>query len=323
MLPNPALRRPHTAPARPGFRREVRMLFPAAGIECHPLLPFSVALGVSFFTSMGGISGAFLLLPFQMSVLGYVNPGVSATNQFFNILACPAGVWRYWREGRLVWPLALTVAAGTLPGVLLGALIRIHWLPDPRNFKIFAGLLLLYIGGRMLGGLGRDRAQREQAAGCRNADGTLAVCRVPVWNTRTIEISFQDQTRTVSTPGLAFLSLVVGLAGGIYGIGGGAIMAPFLVSFFQLPVYITAGATLLSTFLTSVAGVTFYSLLAPLYPHVSVAADWRLGMLLGLGGMCGMYLGARCQKHVPAFALKALLAVMLLGLALAYLGRAL
>ena len=34
------------------------------------------------------------------------------------------------------------------------------------------------------------------------------------------------------------------------------------------------------------------------------APDWRLGLLLGLGGMAGMYLGARCQKHVPATALK-------------------
>ena len=81
------------------------MYFPTAGIECNPFIPFGAALCISFFTSMGGISGAFLLLPFHMSVLGYVNPSVSATNQFFNILACPPGVWRYWREGRLIWPL--------------------------------------------------------------------------------------------------------------------------------------------------------------------------------------------------------------------------
>ena len=44
--------------------------------------------------------------------------------------------------------------------------------------------------------------------------------------------------------------------------------------------------------------------------------------LVGLGGMCGMYLGARCQKHVPATALKCLLAVILLFTALRYLGQA-
>ena len=130
-------------------KEKLSMYFPTAEISCHPVLPFAVAAAVSFFTSMGGVSGAFLLLPFQMSVLGYTNPSVSATNQFFNIVACPAGVLRYWREGRLLWPVALTIALGTLPGVFLGALIRLNWLPDPQRFKLFAGAVLLYIGCRM------------------------------------------------------------------------------------------------------------------------------------------------------------------------------
>ena len=40
------------------------MYFPTAEIEVSPFVPPLVAFVVSFFTSMGGISGAFLLLPF-------------------------------------------------------------------------------------------------------------------------------------------------------------------------------------------------------------------------------------------------------------------
>jgi len=126
------------------------MYFPTAGIEANPLLPVCVAFVVSFFASMGGISGAFLLLPFQMSVLGYTAPSVSATNQFYNIVAIPSGVARYIREGRMVWPLVWVVVAGTLPGVLVGAFLRVRWLPDARDFKLFVGLVLLYIGFRMV-----------------------------------------------------------------------------------------------------------------------------------------------------------------------------
>ena len=61
------------------------MYFPTAGIECNPFVPFAVALGISFFTSMGGISGAFLLLPFQMSVLGYTNPSVSVKGETWRL----------------------------------------------------------------------------------------------------------------------------------------------------------------------------------------------------------------------------------------------
>jgi uncharacterized membrane protein YfcA len=37
---------------------------------------------------------------------------------------------------------------------------------------------------------------------------------------------------------------------------------------------------------------------------MSVAPDWLLGILFGLGGVAGMYLGARCQKHAPAKAIQ-------------------
>ena len=299
------------------------MYFPTAGIECSPFIPFAVALGVSFFTSMGGVSGAFLLLPFQMSVLGYTNPSVSATNQFFNVLACPAGVWRYWREGRLLWPLTLVVALGTLPGVFAGALIRINLLPDPRHFKIFAGLVLLYVALKMLRDVMRRRKADASGATPRQ-DGPRGggACRLLSWNSRLLTFCFQEQEYRISCRGIVLLSLIVGLVGGVYGIGGGAIMAPFLVSVFGLPVHAVAGASLFATFLTSVAGVSFYSLLAPLYPGLAVAPDWRLGILLGLGGMAGMYLGARCQKHVPARVLKYLLAGILLFTAARYLGQA-
>ena len=99
---------------------------------------------------MGGVSGAFLLLPFQVSILGYSAPSVSATNQVFNIVAIPSGVYRYIREGRMLWPLTLAVTVGTLPGVFIGAWVRIEYLPDPRRFKLFAASILLYIGWRLL-----------------------------------------------------------------------------------------------------------------------------------------------------------------------------
>ena len=94
------------------------MFFQTAGIEISIWIPPLVAFVISFFTSMGGVSGAFLLLPFQMSFFGYIHPSVSATNQLFNIVAIPSGVYRYCKEGRMVWPLTWVVVVGTLPGVL-------------------------------------------------------------------------------------------------------------------------------------------------------------------------------------------------------------
>lgn len=313
------------------------MFFPTAGIEISPWIPPLVAFVISFFTSMGGVSGAFLLLPFQMTFLGYTNPSVSATNQLFNIVAIPSGVYRYVKEGRMVWPLTWIVIAGTLPGVFIGALVRVAWLPDPRHFKLFAACVLLYIGAKMIrellgknsGQSGKEdsekrfqemvRRQREQRDGASTAqEKELSAVRVTHFNLKRLGYTFSDQSFDVSFWGIFSLSFIVGIVGGIYGIGGGSIIAPFFVTFFGLPVYTVAGAALMGTFVTSVAGVAFYQAIAPFYPAMSVAPDWILGLLFGLGGMAGMYLGARCQRYVPAAKIKWMLAVIIVFTALKY-----
>ena len=313
------------------------MLFETAGITVAPWTPPLVGFAISFFTSMGGVSGAFLLLPFQMSFLGYANPSVSATNQVFNIVAIPSGVYRYYREGRLVWPLTAVVVTGTLPGVFIGAFVRVAYLPDPKRFKLFAAAVLLYIGLKMGRDLlakkaaGRSKAdseirfqqlvRRHRAAGPGGdapGEERLPAVTVTHFNRKRLGYTFYGESFDIPFWRILALSFAVGIVGGTYGIGGGAIIAPFFVTVFGLPVYTVAGAALMGTFVTSVAGVAFYRAIAPLYPHLSVAPDWLLGLLFGLGGMAGMYLGARCQKFVPARAIKWMLAAVIVATALRY-----
>ncbi len=72
------------------------MYFPVAGIEIFALVTPIAAFVISFFTSMTGVSGAFLLRPFQVSVLGFVSPAVSSTNLLYNVVGTPGGVLRYF-----------------------------------------------------------------------------------------------------------------------------------------------------------------------------------------------------------------------------------
>lgn len=304
------------------------MLFPISGITVDPWIPPLVAFVISFFTSMGGISGAFLLLPFQMSFLGYTNPSVSSTNQLYNIVAIPSGVYRYCKEGRMVWPLTWAVVVGTLPGVLIGAFVRVTGLRDPRNFKLFAAAVILYIAIKMIKDLLKRQAatKNSPSGGAASKSGPLAAtfgnpaATVTITQStfKRIGFTFQGETYDVPVTGILILCFIVGIIGGIYGIGGGAIIAPFLITFFGLPVYTVAGAALMGTFVTSVAGVAFYTAIAPLFPQVSVAPDWLLGILFGLGGMAGMYLGARCQKFVPAKGIKWMLVVIMLFTSIKY-----
>ncbi|MEE4243711.1 MAG: sulfite exporter TauE/SafE family protein [Desulfopila sp.] len=314
------------------------MYFETAGIEVAVWVPPLIGLVVSFFSSMGGVSGAFLLLPFQVSFLGYADPSVSATNQLYNIVAIPSGVYRYWREGRMVWPLTWVVIAGTLPGVFLGAYVRIVYLPDVQNFKLFASAVLFYIGYRMAKSLITENRKGDSSSqtaekrfrelvrkhgGAAQSDpgntGGAGGVTITHFTLKRLGYTFYGEKFDVPFWGIFSLSLVVGVVGGIYGIGGGAIVAPFLVAFFRLPVYTVAGAALMGTFVTSIAGVYFYQALAPYYPELAIAPDWLLGFLFGIGGIAGMYLGAHCQKHISATVIKWMLAVIIAATASKYL----
>ena len=302
------------------------MYFPVAGIDVAPWVPFFAGFFVALVCSMGGVSGANLLLPFQVSVLGFTTPAVSATNHLFNIVAIPSGVYRYIREGRMVWPLTWVVVAGTVPGVFIGVFGRVRFLPDPDHFRIFAGLVLLYIGFVMVRDLikgpapGTDKQSSEKRFQelVRRFQKADAATREPLprvqlnhFGLKTIDYTFYGEKITAPTLGIFALSAIVGVVGGIYGIGGGAIIAPFFVAVFRLPVYTIAGACLMGTLITSVVAVLFYQFLAPFYPEMAVAPDYMLGVLMGVGGMIGMYAGARVQKFVPAVVIKWVLACIL------------
>jgi len=289
------------------------VIFATSGVETQLWLPFIVALFVSGFTSIGGVSGAFILLPFQMSVLGFTGPAVSATNLLFNIIAIPAGIYRFIHEKRMVWSLTWIIIAGTLPGVLGGVFFRILFLPDPRHFKLFVALVLIYMGIRLLGSLKSEKAG--------NGNRKTFVVEKEKVSFRQLQFHFNGEEYRASTPGLFILSFIVGLIGGTYGIGGGAIVAPFLISFFRFPVHAVAGATLMGTFLTSVSGVAFYSLINSFdkYSHLSITPDWWLGLLLGCGGAIGIYMGARLQKFIPPNYIKVLLIFILFFISIKYL----
>lgn len=289
--------------------------FPVSGVEVNPLVPLLVAFVVSALTAPAGVSGAFLLLPFQVSVLGFTSPAVSPTNLIFNVIATPGGVYRYVREGRVAWPLAYVVILGTLPGVFVGALLRVTLLSDPARFEAFVGLVLLYLGSRLLYetfAAGREQDPQRDGSGMVNVTGV---------SVRRVGYEFRGKHYSFSVPAVFALSLVVGVIGGIYSIGGGSIIAPFLVTIFALPVYTVAGATLIGTFVTSVAGVAFFELLARTGAgpeSAAIAPDWLLGTTLGIGGFAGTYAGARLQRYLPDSWIRAVLGALVTLLALRY-----
>src|SRR5215475_1473604 len=228
------------------------------------LLGAAIAFALAVLTTPAGVSGAVLLLPVQVSILGVPSPSVTPTNLLYNVIATPGGLLRYWRSGALRGELAGTLLVGTLPGVVLGAALRVEVLPGQRPFLAVVACVLGPLGAwLLLGSPGRGAAGRPRP----------------------------------STAVLRALAFAVGVIGGIYGIGGGSILAPLLIVL-GYAVSDIAGAALLSTFVTSIAGIATFEVLATHAPG-NVSPDWPVGLAVGVGGLAGSYAGARLQPHLP------------------------
>ena len=252
--------------------------------------PSAAAYVIAVIATPAGISGAVLLLPFQVSVLGTPSPAVTPTNLLYNVVATPGALYRYWRQGQTGGRLALVLIAGTLPGVISGSIIRVELLPGPRVFDLVVAAVLIPLGAW----LAFTRPARSPDAG--EPDRPARLIPVPV---------------------LVVLSAAVGCVGGIYGIGGGSILAPILIGSGRRPAEV-APAALASTFVTSVAGVITFTILST-HTHGTVSPDWPTGIALGIGGLAGAYTGARIQGRLPDAVIRRVMGILVIAIGARYL----
>jgi uncharacterized protein len=106
------------------------------------IVALAAAFVIAVLTAPAGISGAVLLLPFQVGVLGTPSP----TNLLYNVVATPGALVRYRRRQQTGGSLALVLIAGTLPGVVGGSIIRVGLLPGPKAFELVIAAVLLPLG---------------------------------------------------------------------------------------------------------------------------------------------------------------------------------
>ena len=251
------------------------------------VVALAAAYLIAVITTPAGISGAVLLLPFQVSVLGTPSPAVTPTNLLYNIIATPGALYRFWRQGQTGGRLALVLIAGTLPGVIAGAVIRVELLPGAQIFDLVVAGVLIPLGCW----LALTRPTRT--------DGP------------------DHRVRLIPAPVLVALAAAVGCVGGIYGIGGGSVLAPVLIASGRKPSQV-APAALAATFVTSVGGVITFTILS-LHQHIPAAPDWPTGIALGVGGLAGGYTGARIQSRMPDVLIRRLVGVLVIAIGAYYL----
>jgi uncharacterized membrane protein YfcA len=217
-------------------------------------------------------------------------PELLDVHLLFNVVADPGALLRHRKAGRLGEPVARLLIAGTVPGAVLGAVIRVFAVPGPRVFRLLIAVLLLPLG--------------------------LWLCWRTMRPARIHPAAAQPSPRATVA-----LAAAVGVAGGCYGIGGGSLLGPILVGR-GVPVATVVPAALACTFVTSVVGAGAYVVLV-MTTTGDIAPNWLLGLSGGLRGLVGGYVGAHLQPWLPETALRLLLGILALGVGVLYAVQAL
>jgi uncharacterized membrane protein YfcA len=114
------------------------------------------------------------------------------------------------------------------------------------------------------------------------------------------------------TPNLFVLigfGILVGVGAAFAGLGGGFLVVPVLL-FLGYTAQRAVGTSFLTILVISISALFAHNRLANV--------DYKVGAILGLGGIIGAQVGARLVEHVSTAQFKRIFAVVLVGLA-AYL----
>jgi len=234
---------------------------------------------------MFGIGGGVLIVPALM-LLGFTQVQANGTSLAALLLPVGAfGAMAYHRENLIRWRASMIIAGGLLVGGYVGA--RVATRLDPTLLLRLYGIFLLYVGWRM--------ATPLQLIGVRQPATTDP-----------------DSEPNDSLPPIIALGLLAGVASGMFGIGGGAVIVPILVTFLRFPQKV-AVATSLGALLPPVGALAAFEYYVQGQLVVNSAVPVALGLLIGA------WFGARITIGLPSGTVKRLYGVFLIVTGLRFL----
>lgn len=108
------------------------------------------------------------------------------------------------------------------------------------------------------------------------------------------------------TPALIVIGLLVAVASGIFGVGGPLLTVPLLVAIGTPILPALAAAQAQSIVISLVGSVGYFSI---------GAIDWRLALIVGVPEMCGVLIGWKVARSVPARYLTWTMIIILIAVA--------
>ena len=253
-----------------------------------------------------------------------ITDSMRVSNQYLVGLSAAVSTFNYYRMGRLVLPLGLALAVGSILGSYLVPVITAGKI-SIKDYLGYFGLVVFIIGGFLFyettpkGQAGKKEAKAAAKAfedmhikKCSNLAPEDCGVQVSRWSLSKVVFKFY---------GVEFnFRPIIPVIGGFFiaslaaflGIGGGFLFVPFLTSIAGLPMFLVAGTSALTVFVGMIISIFTYMVVK------EVPVYWPLIGAELIGIFVGSMIGPRTSKYIPDIWLKRLFVVLALYVGLRY-----
>jgi uncharacterized protein len=315
------------------------------GLQINLLLGFLWAVWVGWIFSTVGAFGGIMAGVGHITIFGIgkhagefretapmlnkvITDSVRVSNQFLVGMSALISSFNYYRMGRLVLPLGLALAFGSIFGSYL-----IPWLTAGKiSFKEYIGyfgIFVLALGFVMLyettprGRAGKKKAKqaadafeatmRRQRSGEKVDTKQLGVKVTSITATRFtftfygVEFSFNPFYPVIG-------GFIIAAISSFIGVGGGFLLVPFLTSISGLPMYLSAGTSAFAVLVGMITSIFSYL-------QQGVVVHWPLIGTELVGIVVGSIIGPRTSKYIPDLWLKRLFIILAFYVGIDYVCR--
>ncbi len=285
----------------------MQIYLPIAELSVNVFMILAMGGAVGFLSGMFGVGGGFLLTP--LLIFSGIPPAVaiaSGANQVIG--ASLSGALFHWQKRAIDIKMGLILLAGGVAGSFIGvwifALLKQLGQTDlliSLSYVVFLGS----IGSLMLIESVRaiHRAKKGQRISLKKSGQHSWIHGLP------FKMRFKSSKLYISAIPPVLIGMAVGILAAIMGVGGGFIMVPAMIYILRMPTNVVVGTSLFQ--IIFVAG-----LVTILHASENQTVDFVLAMLLLASGVVGAQFGAQAGRRLKAEQLRALLGIMVLGVAL-------
>ncbi len=281
----------------------MHIYLPIAEMSVNIILILGMGGAVGFLSGLFGVGGGFLMTPLLIFI--GVPPPVAVGTEANQIVASSvSGVLAHWRRANVDFKMGFVLLLGGFVGSSLGVILFKYLqnlgqldLVIKLSYVIFLGI----IGFLMLWESSRTIIRSRSAAARR---GKLH--QHNWFHGLPFKMRFRKSKLYISAILPFLIGATVGVLSAIMGVGGGFIMVPAMIYLLGMPTSLAIGTSLFQIIFVT-ANVTFLQALTV------QTVDILLAVLLLTGAVIGAQFGSKYSVRMKGEQLRALLALLVLG----------